>query len=108
MQIKYDTKMRLSFHPEKRAVYFLLIIVLYHFHVGSFLLVSSADKVLSYRRSKKSLSIIPGYDLDGEVTDHVTVRIPSATEEQEGKYSCHIAGVQFSENCSFTLERGNQ
>ncbi|XP_025112488.1 uncharacterized protein LOC112575118 [Pomacea canaliculata] len=45
-----------------------------------------------------------GYVFDGEITDHVTVRIPSASDEHEGTYSCRIAGKKY-ENCSFALNK---
>ncbi|XP_025111901.1 uncharacterized protein LOC112574806 [Pomacea canaliculata] len=35
-----------------------------------------------------------GYELDGSVTDHMTVRIPSVVKSHEGHYSCQTTGLR--------------
>ncbi|PVD22585.1 hypothetical protein C0Q70_18403 [Pomacea canaliculata] len=48
---------------------------------------------------------IGGYEFDQTVTNHLTVGIPNAQEDQEGSYSCHYTSsspVRY-ENCSLTL-----
>ncbi|XP_025111875.1 uncharacterized protein LOC112574795 isoform X7 [Pomacea canaliculata] len=48
---------------------------------------------------------IRGYEFDQTVTNHLTVGIPTAQEDQEGSYSCHYTSsspVRY-ENCSLTL-----
>ncbi|XP_025111899.1 uncharacterized protein LOC112574805 isoform X2 [Pomacea canaliculata] len=61
------------------------------------------DRVFSYLSMKKSQHATRGYVLDGDITDHLTLRFPNAVKEQEGKYSCIITGVDLAQNCSFTL-----
>ncbi|PVD22616.1 hypothetical protein C0Q70_18436 [Pomacea canaliculata] len=47
-----------------------------------------------------------GYELDGSVTDHVTLTLPSASQRQRGKYSCHMTDQPSvsSQLCLFPLE----
>ncbi|PVD27269.1 hypothetical protein C0Q70_12424 [Pomacea canaliculata] len=52
-----------------------------------------------------SCNKIRGYEFDQTVTNHLTVEIPTAQEDQEGSYSCHYTSsspVRY-ENCSLTL-----
>ncbi|XP_025111884.1 uncharacterized protein LOC112574798 isoform X3 [Pomacea canaliculata] len=66
------------------------------------------DTVVSckWRGDIPSCTTIRGYKFDRSVSDHLTIIIPSASEDHEGTYSCHTAGpgtVSF-DNCTLTLE----
>ncbi|PVD22624.1 hypothetical protein C0Q70_18445 [Pomacea canaliculata] len=68
---------------------------------------SESGTVMSCKRigDHRSCNTIGGYEFDQTVTNHLTVGIPKAQEDQEGSYSCHYtssAPVRY-ENCSLTL-----
>ncbi|XP_025111890.1 uncharacterized protein LOC112574800 isoform X2 [Pomacea canaliculata] len=66
------------------------------------------ESVMSCRWKDESFNctMANGYELDGSVTDHVTLTLPSASQRQRGKYSCHMTDQPSvsSQLCLFPLE----
>ncbi|XP_025114263.1 uncharacterized protein LOC112576196 isoform X2 [Pomacea canaliculata] len=50
---------------------------------------------------------VRGYQFDHRVSDHLTLKVPSASEDHEGTYRCSINGNKSItyQNCSFALKK---
>ncbi|XP_025111450.1 uncharacterized protein LOC112574530 isoform X2 [Pomacea canaliculata] len=67
------------------------------------------DTVMScvWKKEKLSCSILRGYEISGNVTDHVILKVHNTSETHEGTYNCQITGFTSApyDNCSFELEK---
>ncbi|PVD22588.1 hypothetical protein C0Q70_18406 [Pomacea canaliculata] len=63
-----------------------------------------------WNNEKLNCSTSRGYEVDGNVTDHVTLRVHNTSKNHEGLYSCQMTGVGSDgyENCSFQLEKDDK
>ncbi|XP_025112348.1 uncharacterized protein LOC112575044 isoform X2 [Pomacea canaliculata] len=79
----------------------------YHHSIQGF---TDAVSSCEWKNEKLNCSTSRGYEVDGNVTDHVTLRVHNTSKNHEGLYSCQMTGVGSVgyENCSFQLEKDDK
>lgn len=93
------------FLQESRA----LLVSSFYLNENNIHLSYHSDAVLSCEWRGDSLSCdISKVNFDNKVSDRLTLKIPRASQEHEGKYSCQTEGTGFVpfNNCTFALQRG--
>lgn len=63
-----------------------------------------------WKNEKLSCDTLLGYEVNGNVTDHVTLTVHNTSETHEGTYNCQITGFASPsfDNCSFQLAKGQR